>query len=159
MNMQIEYLGHASFLLTSNNGVRILTDPYQGVGYEMPSGIASDIVSVSHGHFDHNFTSAVQGDFCLLSSEGKGEIKGIDYQSVFSFHDEEKGALRGENLIFLFKIDGVMVCHLGDLGEDCSQELLDAIGKVDILLIPIFQKTSSLLSFKTLIIFKFFIYF
>lgn len=135
--MKIEYLGHASFLLTCNSGVRILTDPYQDVGYEMPSGIEAEIVSVSHGHFDHNYISALQGVFCLLNREETGEMQGIAYRSVLSFHDGEKGALRGENLVFLFEIDNKTVCHLGDLGEECSQELLDKIGKVDILFIPI----------------------
>ena len=41
------------------------------------------------------------------------------------------------NLIFKFAIDGLKVCHFGDLGEPCNEKLCDEIGEVDVLLLPV----------------------
>lgn len=57
--------------------------------------------------------------------------------AVKSYHDEEEGAKRGENLIFKFRMDGLEVCHLGDIGEECSSALIEAILPVHVLLIPV----------------------
>ena len=56
--MKIEYLGHSCFVL-SNGRVRFLTDPFSGIGYEMPP-VAADYVTLSHDHFDHNYTAGVK---------------------------------------------------------------------------------------------------
>ena len=134
--MKITYLGHSCFCLEFKNGVRLITDPYTGVGYELPK-IKADIVTVSHGHFDHNYLAAVS-DYALVANEAKSyRFKGIEIEGIESFHDPKGGALRGKNVIFKIKGDGLTVCHLGDLGEPYSQELKDRIGAADILLLPI----------------------
>ena len=63
--MKVRYLGHACFEITSNKGVKIITDPYTKVGYELPKGLSTDILMVSHGHFDHNFTQGVSFRYLL----------------------------------------------------------------------------------------------
>ena len=47
------------------------------------------------------------------------------------------GALRGQNIIFKMKMDGITLCHMGDIGEECSERLIEEIGKVDVLFIPV----------------------
>ena len=58
--MKIEYLGHSCFLMTTQLGTKLLTDPYTGIGYELPEQEA-DIVTCSHSHFDHAYLAAVRG--------------------------------------------------------------------------------------------------
>ena len=135
--MQIEYLGHASFLITTENGIKIVTDPYQGVGYELPSDLQADIVTVSHGHFDHNYTAAVKGKPMLIDCVGKQRAGGIDFYGEHTFHDPKQGKLRGDNVVFSFTVDGIRSCHLGDLGEAYNEEIVKKIGSVDVLFIPI----------------------
>ncbi len=135
--MKIRYFGHSCFELELNNGTKIISDPFTKIGYELPEGLKADIVTVSHGHFDHNYLNAVVGEpVCLKNSrffEGKGvKIKGID-----SWHDNKKGELRGENTIYKFYAEDITVCHFGDLGEDCTQGLIEQIGQVDVLMLPI----------------------
>ena len=60
--MKIEYFGHSCFRLTTENGLQILTDPFTGVGYEMPKDVTADFVTVSHAHFDHNYIQAIQAE-------------------------------------------------------------------------------------------------
>lgn len=137
--MNIQWLGHSAFRLVESTGTTIITDPYDGsmVGYDLPSGLTADIVTVSHEHVDHNFLQAVQGNPMVLNQEGAFEINGVHITSMKSFHDHHCGDRRGGNLIFKFRMDGVDICHLGDIGEACSIDICSQIGSVDILLIPV----------------------
>ena len=137
--MKVKWLGHASFLITSEAGLKIITDPYpQGNGLSYaPINDVADIVIMSHAHFDHNNISSVPGKPELLNSSGLKNIKGIQFEGVSTYHDGAKGKERGANTAFCFSVDGVKLCHLGDLGHRLSQEQMAKIGSVDILFIPI----------------------
>lgn len=126
--MKIRYLGHSCFEFTESTGTTIVTDPYGNVGFNMPKTRA-DAVTVSHSHYDHNNVKAVGGNPVIFDREGQYEIGGVDITAIKSYHDDENGAKRGENLIFKFRMDGVEVCHLGDLGEECSSSLIEALDR------------------------------
>lgn len=134
--MKIRYLGHSCFLLTESTGTRILTDPYGDVGFKMPR-VEADVVSVSHGHYDHNNVKNVGGNPIVLDKEGQYEVGGVEIIAVKSYHDNANGEERGENLIFKFRLDGIEVCHLGDLGEECSSSLIEMLLPIHVLLIPV----------------------
>ena len=134
--MKITYLGHSCFLLQSSAGKTLLTDPYTGVGYELPKGLSANVVTISHQHFDHNYLSAVAAGE-VLDSAGIYETNGFIIVGEECYHDEKQGALRGKNILFKITIDGLTVCHLGDLGEEVSEEMHSKIGRADILLLPV----------------------
>ena len=138
--MKIKWLGHASFLITSDIGVRIITDPYTPGGFGLDYGEikeTADIVTVSHEHGDHNNTAAVGGNPKVVREAAPVEIKGIKFNGIPTCHDEAGGSQRGNNIIFCFEVDGIRVCHLGDLGHQLSDKESTDLGKVDILLIPV----------------------
>lgn len=135
--MKIEYLGHSCFRIENADGVKIVTDPYTRVGYELPKNLEANIVTVSHGHFDHDYVAAIDGTPKILSQEGKYEICGVSVTATHCWHDPEQGALRGNNLIFKFEIDGVTVCHFGDLGEEYSDKIAGVLSDADVWLIPV----------------------
>jgi L-ascorbate metabolism protein UlaG (beta-lactamase superfamily) len=135
--MKIKWLGHSSFVITSDTGTRIITDPYEvggGVNYG-PIKESADIVTVSHDHADHNNVAAVQGSPTVV--RGVAEVKGIKFDSIPTYHDDAGGGKRGRNTILCFEVDGMRVCHLGDLGHQLSDSQLAELGKVDVLLIPV----------------------
>jgi len=137
--MKIKYLGHSAFVITSNKGVKIITDPY-ATGPDLTYGEiteSADIVTVSHGHHDHNNVAAVKGNPEVVSRTGRSVVKGIEFNGIASAHDEDGGTLRGDNVIFCFEVDGVRVCHLGDLGHRLDDKQMKEMGSVDILLIPV----------------------
>ncbi|MDE7454151.1 MAG: MBL fold metallo-hydrolase [Clostridia bacterium] len=135
--MKIEYLGHSCFKLTESTGTSVVCDPYDSsIGYDMPK-VEADAVTVSHGHYDHANTGAVVGNPKIIDSECTCELDGVHISAVKSFHDGQRGKVRGENLIFKFRMDGIDICHLGDLGEACSSELIELLLPVDVLLIPV----------------------
>ena len=135
--MKIKWLGHACFTVTSDSGVKIISDPYKtgnGITYGEISESA-DIVTVSHGHSDHSYSETVRGNPVVLTKSGK--VKGIEFRAVTTFHDNSGGSQRGGNTIFCFAVDGVKVCHLGDLGHLLNDNQLAEIGPVDILCCPV----------------------
>jgi L-ascorbate metabolism protein UlaG (beta-lactamase superfamily) len=137
--MKVKWLGHASFLITSDVGLKIVTDPYpQGSGLSyIPVKEAADIVTMSHDHFDHNNVSSIPGQPQLVTGGGLKEVKGVKFKGIDTYHDGSQGKERGFNTAFCFSVDGVKLCHLGDLGHRLSREQIDEIGSTDILFVPI----------------------
>lgn len=139
--MKIRYLGHASFLLTSDGGVRIITDPYRpgcfdgGIQYGKISE-AADIVTISHEHDDHNETD-IAGEPSFVRDAAPRQIKGIAIQGFETYHDTDKGSERGSNVVYKMVIDGMNVVHLGDLGHTLSAQEAETIGDVDVLFVPV----------------------
>lgn len=138
--MRIEWIGHACFLITSDAGLSIVTDPYETgfrdiINYD-PVNISSDIVTVSHEHGDHNHVQAVSGKPEVVRGTGIQTVKGIQFSGIPSYHDEVQGAQRGPNTIFSFEVDGIRVVHLGDLGHALSPETLAELKGTDVLLAP-----------------------
>jgi L-ascorbate metabolism protein UlaG (beta-lactamase superfamily) len=137
--MKIKWLGHASFLITSDTGTRIITDPYTpGMGMSYGEiNESADVVTVSHEHGDHNNVAAIKGKPEVVKNIGSVAVKGIIFNGIASYHDDAGGSVRGNNVIFCFEVDGIKVCHLGDLGHPLSDEQVSALSRVDILLIPV----------------------
>jgi len=137
--VKIKWLGHASFLITSDNGVKIITDPYtagNGLNYSQIAESA-DVILVSHEHGDHSNVAAVKGKPTVLKGAGPKEAKGLKFNGIATYHDENLGKQRGTNTVFVFDIDGVKVCHLGDLGHALSDKEAAEIGRVDVLCVPV----------------------
>lgn len=141
--MKIQWLGHAAFLVTTQDGTRILMDPYQsgaydgGIGYD-PIQVDAHIVTVSHDqHEDHNCTDSVRGDPVVIKGAGKEVVKGVQIERIHTFHDNSGGRERGDNHVVCLSVDGLRVCHMGDLGHLLTDEQVAAIGQPDVMLIPI----------------------
>lgn len=137
--MKIKWLGHACFLIVSGEGIRIITDPYEvggGINYA-PINETADIVVVSHEHADHNNVATVKGRPEVVKGSGVKKIKGVEFTGFATYHDEVKGAQRGANTIFCFTVDGIRLCHAGDLGHELTSEQASQIGGIDVLLLPV----------------------
>jgi L-ascorbate metabolism protein UlaG (beta-lactamase superfamily) len=68
---------------------------------------------------------------------GSKKAKDIEFNGVLAYHDKSKGRERGSNTVIRINVDGIRVCHLGDLGHVLDDSQLDDLGEVDILLIPV----------------------
>jgi len=138
--MKIKWLGHACFMITSDKGTKIITDPYF-TGGDLSYGEikeSADIVTVSHTqHSDHNNVDGIRGNPYKVTGMLAVEVKGVKFEGIPTYHDEAMGTLRGSNTIICFEVDGIRVCHLGDLGHQLSDTQVAELGSVDILLIPV----------------------
>jgi L-ascorbate metabolism protein UlaG (beta-lactamase superfamily) len=137
--MKVKWLGHSCFLITSKDGTRVITDPYAvggGINYS-PIKETADVVVVSHDHDDHSNVSAIQGKPEVVRGSGTKTAKGIQFKGIAVYHDASQGNQRGPNTVFCFTIDGIKLCHLGDLGHMLSPGQVNEIGAVDILFVPV----------------------
>ena len=133
--MKIRWLGHASFLI-EGQGVRIVTDPYDQIGIEFPQ-VEADVVTSSHDHFDHNAVDKVGGSPAVVRGAGTHRAAGVEFVGIETYHDETGGSQRGKNTVFCFELEGIRVCHLGDLGHRLDDATVSEIGRVDILMVPV----------------------
>lgn len=124
--LKIIHLAHACFLI-ENDKEKLIIDPSDNsFGYEFKDEKVNYLL-ISHKHWDHINTDNI------IVEENKETFK---IRIVDSFHDEENGNLRGNNLIHIIETEGIRICHLGDLGHILSDEQVKSIGQIDILLIP-----------------------
>jgi L-ascorbate metabolism protein UlaG (beta-lactamase superfamily) len=151
--MKLKWLGHASFLITAEQGQlqgkRVLTDPYTPMPDALtyaPIDEEAEFVLVSHDHGDHSNVDAVKGNPTVVNGASllggnqtaTSTVNGLlSAKAVASYHDDEQGGQRGNNAIFCVDVDDMQVCHLGDLGHPLSQDIVNAIGPVDVLLLPV----------------------
>lgn len=106
------------------------------LGYKLPE-IEANIVSTSHKHSDHNNIKAVKGSFTHLNKLGTFAVNDIAIKGVATFHDKALGTKKGKNTVYNFTIDGINVCHCGDLGHVLTDTQINEIGTVDLLLLPV----------------------
>lgn len=147
--LTIRWFGQSFFQVTTSAGTRIVFDPHAIEQYPR-NMVPADLVLVSHPHLDHSTLLSVSGadrakvlhgikqmgrqqQFVTID-EKFGDVK---IYNVSLFHDKESGMARGRNAAFIVEVDGLRICHLGDLGHELNERQLRAIGQVDILMIPI----------------------
>jgi len=140
--MKIKYFAHSSFLLTSVKGTRLLTDPYESGSYGGAVGYKkidepTDAITISHNHADHNYISREHDKARIFREAGSFVFKGISVRGVSLYHDASRGSERGGSIAFIYTIDGMSFCHLGDLGHVLNKSEAAEIGPVDVLMIPV----------------------
>ena len=149
--LELRWYGHSFFLLTTTAGTKVVFDPHAITEYGS-TAISADVVVMSHNHNDHNrkevLANADSKDlkaFLGVVPKGKAgewakfdeKVKDVHVRTVGTYHDDEEGAKRGKNSIFVVEADGLKFCHLGDLGHELSDEQAKAIGPIDVLMIPV----------------------
>lgn len=134
--MDITWLGHSCFLIRGKDK-SIITDPcHPDLGYQLGEPEA-DILTVSHFHRGHCYVEGVANDPRQITSPGEYEIGGTFVTGIASFHDDKKGEIRGKNTIYVIEMDGITLCHLGDLGHHLDSRLIEEIGDIGILFLPV----------------------
>jgi L-ascorbate metabolism protein UlaG (beta-lactamase superfamily) len=140
--MKIKFLGHAAFLITTADGTKIVTDPYEPGGFGGAIGYGpldepANYVTVSHAHADHNHVRMVPGSPRVVKGAGEETHGGMVFRALTTHHDTSRGAERGGNVVRVIEADGIRVCHLGDLGHALAPEDATALGGIDVLLVPV----------------------
>ncbi|HEX3000414.1 MAG TPA: MBL fold metallo-hydrolase [Armatimonadota bacterium] len=143
----IQYLGHASFLITTGGGTRVLFDPYDTSHYGdtlryAPITEAADLAVITHHHADHARTADLPGaptliDGLELAQSGPRTFADLTLRAVHAYHDTHKGQDRGEDAMVLLETAGLRLCHAGDLGHLLDAEQIRALSPLDVLLLPV----------------------
>ncbi|MFA5021764.1 MAG: MBL fold metallo-hydrolase [Patescibacteria group bacterium] len=138
--MIITWFGQSCFKLEGQNCV-LVTDPFdKTLGLKLPR-LATDVVTISHQHYDHNNLEGVKGlntdQPFIIDQPGEYEVKNIFIYGINSYHDANEGKDQGKNIIYRIEIDGISLAHLGDLGHTLTDEQVEKLEGVDILMIPV----------------------
>ncbi len=143
---KINWFGQSCFQISVSNSkdhsAQILIDPFdESIGLKVPR-FSADILLITHEHADHNNIKEVKAidekEVFLISGPGEYEVKGVFIKGIPSFHDNSQGKERGRNTIYTIEAEEIKFCHLGDLGQaQLTDEQLEQIGEVDILMIPV----------------------
>uniref|UniRef100_A0A7J3ZK93 Zn-dependent hydrolase n=1 Tax=Fervidicoccus fontis TaxID=683846 RepID=A0A7J3ZK93_9CREN len=136
----IKWHGHACFEVIDSRGRSIVFDPHDGTSIGIsPPRAKADIVLSSHKHFDHDAVSVVAkpGAKTLVEKEGVFDVNGIRVEGFLTYHDKSMGALRGRNVVYKVEVDGLVLLHLGDLGHVVTEDLLEKLGSIDVLFVPV----------------------
>lgn len=134
--IEITWLGHSCFIIKGKHAT-LLTDPFdESIGYSLGKPRAH-IVTSSHAHPGHGFTSGVGGEPRVVCGPGEYEISGVFITGIATFHDAEKGRERGRNTVYLIEMEDITLCHLGDLGHPLPAEKVAQIAGVELLLVPV----------------------
>ena len=135
--MRIEWIGHACFRLTAQDGTTVITDPYdESVGIEMIP-LRADLITMSHEHHDHNETCMIVGNPVIARGPQLAQVGSVSARAVNSWHDDVQGQKRGFNTVRIFGVDGLKIVHMGDQGCMPSEDVLEAIEDADVMMIPV----------------------
>jgi L-ascorbate metabolism protein UlaG (beta-lactamase superfamily) len=140
--MKIQFLGHSSFLVVTDAGTRIVTDPFDPADHVgrldyKPFNEPADIVTVSHEHRDHGKPEIIKGSPIIIRGDGRFAAREVEFLGVATYHDESSGAQRGRNTVYVIHADGLRVAHMGDLGHVLNADQAAEIGRVDVALVPV----------------------
>lgn len=121
--MDITWHGHSCFTIKGKDAT-IVTDPFEGLGVTLPK-LKANIVSLS----GEGKIAEIEGNPKVLDWTGEFEVAGVAIESLNPNGDSSN--------VFIFAIDGFKICHLSYLSHELSDETLEHIGEVDILMIPV----------------------
>ena len=139
---KISWAGQSCFQISvssSKDGqTNIVIDPYdEKIGLKMPN-FEANVLLITHHHYDHNNAKAVKGNPFLIDSPGEYEVKEVFIKGIDSFHDDSGGKERGKNTIYVVEAENMRMCHMGDFGQkELTNDQLEKIGSIDILMIPV----------------------
>jgi L-ascorbate metabolism protein UlaG (beta-lactamase superfamily) len=134
--LDINWLGHSCFRIKGKEAV-LLTDPCNPqTGYSIGKAKA-DIVTLSHNHPGHSYLDTLEEGYKLIKSPGEYELRGVFITGIATYHDKVEGQERGNNCVYVIEMDGITICHLGDIGHLLSSKTVEDIGNVGILLMPV----------------------
>ncbi len=149
-DVEITWHGHSIFTIAFEDGLTVLTDPFEpglwGMTYPIAPIDGVDVVTISHEHEDHNYAQLATGDPIVLRGVSLDEgvlhidetIDGVRFYNVETCHGPDLPCpLQDANAVFVMEGYGLRIAHLGDLGHVLSEDQAAAIGDVDILLIPV----------------------
>jgi L-ascorbate metabolism protein UlaG (beta-lactamase superfamily) len=143
---EFRWYGQAMFSFRTPGGTNVLTDPFGNIGYTVPTPeqVGAGLTTITHEHPDHN-NDALGGRGLVmrgLTADGwnhlNDNVGDLRVRTVRTFHDDQQGAQRGRNAIFVFELAGLRIAHLGDLGHQLDDQHVSSIGgPVDVLMVPV----------------------
>jgi L-ascorbate metabolism protein UlaG (beta-lactamase superfamily) len=139
---EIRWFGHNCFRIRAREAT-VLSDPVgRQTGFSLPKQTV-DVVTISRDHPATANLDALKPPAAgappptIIRGPGEYEVHDVFVTGIRTYHDDQDGAARGHNTVYLLELEGMVVCHLGDLGHTMTEEQAEAMPKVDVVMIPI----------------------
>ncbi|MFQ5613574.1 MAG: MBL fold metallo-hydrolase [Anaerolineae bacterium] len=139
--MEITWYGHACFRLKEDKAT-IITDPYsKELGLTLPR-LSADIVTVSHAHPHHSEAARLKGAYRRIDGPGEYEIRGIFITATAMYppnrqYTSQEEAVNDQNIVYVYQLDRIKICHLGDMRHVPTQSQVETLEDVDVLFVPV----------------------
>lgn len=135
--MELSWHGLSCFRMRERNMATVVTDPY-GPDLGLPAlKLKADLVTVSHAAPGHNYVRGVKGHRMVIEGPGEFEVGNVFITGISMASQGKRKNGSGPNTLYLFDFDGLTVAHLGDLSYVPTQAQIEALGPVDIALVPV----------------------
>ncbi len=138
---EIQYLGYACFRVRGREGI-VLCDPFERTSERDMGRPTAHIVTLSQPDPRHNYAAGVrpmreQEHPFVIDGPGEYEVREILITGVRTIRNHEQGAAGGFNTIYTMQLDEITFCHLGGQAHELTQQQLEDIGNIDVLLLPV----------------------
>jgi L-ascorbate metabolism protein UlaG (beta-lactamase superfamily) len=143
--VRLTFIGHASFLIESPAGVSIVTDYSDGTRPAEAPTIAT--MNRAHSsHFSYNPDPAIEYLLPGWSDDGEPVRYDLTVDDVWVRNVTTNirggfgmsgGLQRDMNSMFVFEVSGLCIAHLGHLHHTLTPAHLDALGRIDVVLVPV----------------------
>jgi L-ascorbate metabolism protein UlaG (beta-lactamase superfamily) len=134
--MEITWFGHSCFRIKGKEAV-VLNDPCSDTtGYSLGK-IQANIVAISHAHPGHSYLDTLQEGYRAIKGPGEYEIKDTYITGIATYHDDVQGKKSGKNTVYVIEMEGITLCHLGDLGHALTPEVTGELGSINVLFVPV----------------------
>lgn len=138
---EINWLGRNCFRIRAREAT-IVTDPYtKRLGYDFGKPQAS-IVTVSRHGEGYNYLESVKGEPKVLTGPGEYEVNDVFITGIGTYADAQNGKQRGKNTVYIYELEGMVMCHLGALGHTLTPEQREQMSNIDVLFIPVGGNTT-----------------
>lgn len=135
--MNITWIKNSTFLIKNSIGKRLLIDPFNKFNNLNISTLNANVITLSSPLNNLSLKKIIDPNIKIINSYGSFNTEIGLIEGYTTFCDNFKGAKRGENYIYTYDIDNLKLCHLGYLGENLSDDLINKIGEIDILFLPV----------------------
>lgn len=138
--MEITWYGHSCFRLAERSIATVVTDPFdpQIAGYG-PRDFNANIVTISQDDPEHNYLGVVKDKPYIISGPGEYEVSGVFITGIHMASHKGEGSAKNSHsyTLYAFDFDPLKVVHLGSLNRILTQAEIEAIGTVNIAILPI----------------------
>lgn len=134
--MDITWHGRTCFTIKSKDGI-VVTDPFSADGFKTPK-LKANVILASKQNAEY---LPVEGNSQKIDWPGEYDINGIPITASEAWDipksEEDKGKAKNPVNVFVFDLEGVRFCHLGNLGHKLTDEMMQNLQKIDVLFVPI----------------------
>lgn len=134
--MEITWLGRSCFRIRAKEATVVTDPPDKATGYSIGRPTA-DIVTVSISDAAHSNVDGVAGSPRVLDGPGEYEVSNTSIIGVMTYRGREKTPESGKNVAYVFEVEDMRVGHLGAIGHVPTSDQIEAMGGVDVLLVPV----------------------